>query len=204
MRMNRQLARLLVAAALAAVAACAVPSGAAAATACTERLLSQPFLDWGDEADYFLAPNGGFESYSSGWTLDNGARVGSGNERLGLTEGYKMLRLYSWGTASSVPFCVTDREESFRFAVRNAGSTDSTLDVFADVEWIVEGEPQQMSVHLGTIDGATTSWSPSPIFTYGRFPTSNADISIRFEASSPGSSGDWRIDAVFVDPFRCC
>ncbi len=41
---------------------------------------SQPFAQWGDFSSYYLAPNGGLESGSYGWSLGGGASVGSGNE----------------------------------------------------------------------------------------------------------------------------
>ncbi len=216
--------RLVAALALAAAALLALPAlGTAAGTTstleditftepaalagplCAEREVSQPFLPWGDSGDYFVAPNGGFEDRFAGWRFGAGTRVGSGNERLGLVApGLKMLRLGGSGTATSEPFCVTDAEESFRFAVRNAGDPSSTLDVWADVTY-VEGETARAtSVHLGTVQVSETAWEPSPIFAYGRFPTKDAMLSIRFEATSPNSPGDWRVDAVLVDPYRCC
>src|SRR5437868_10962030 len=41
---------------------------------------TQVFATWNDYASYFLAPNGGLENGSTGWSLSGGAAVVSGNE----------------------------------------------------------------------------------------------------------------------------
>src|SRR5947208_10755493 len=41
---------------------------------------STPFTTWKDYANYAFAPDGGFESGGSGWSLSGGARAVSGNE----------------------------------------------------------------------------------------------------------------------------
>src|SRR4051794_17557794 len=46
----------------------------ASAPSCANGATSQPFTQWGDSNNYFLAPGGNFESGAAGWTL-NGARV---------------------------------------------------------------------------------------------------------------------------------
>ena len=51
----------------------------AAKAACPTQPTSQPFQQFGDSADYFLAPNGGLESGSTGWKLSK-ASVVTGNE----------------------------------------------------------------------------------------------------------------------------
>ncbi len=196
----RRLLRLLLA--VAAVAALGALLPTAASAACAERDLSQPFLPWGDAGDYFLAPNGGFEDGATGWTLAGRASVTDGNERLGLTSGWHRLRLRDGGSAASDAFCITSSEESIRFAVRNAGRSASTLTVIADVTYLVDGEPTTSSIELGAIEGGTTWWEPSDVFRYGRFPTDDAELSIRFVNDRLG--GEWHIDAVLVDPYRCC
>ena len=54
------------------------PVAAAAAVVshsrCDGAPLSQPFLQWGDTAEYKLAPGGDFESGLSGWSLSPGRR----------------------------------------------------------------------------------------------------------------------------------
>src|SRR3954466_2504293 len=44
----------------------------ASAPNCDNGSTSQPFAQWGDDSQYFLAPGGNFESGLSGWDL-NGA-----------------------------------------------------------------------------------------------------------------------------------
>ena len=63
---------------LSAVAVFVVPAAAAQA-ACQSTPVTKPFKVFGDQSDYSLVPNGGFELGAGGWSL-TGARVASGNE----------------------------------------------------------------------------------------------------------------------------
>src|SRR4051794_5101916 len=60
------------------------------------------FLPWGDFAGYYFAPNGGFESGSTGWTLSGGAAVvQQANEPWYLAGfGSRALQIPSGGSAS--------------------------------------------------------------------------------------------------------
>mgnify|MGYP003376028184 CR=1 FL=1 len=82
------------------------------------------------------------------------------------------------------------------------GGTFYEPTVIADVTYLVDGEPTTSSIELGAIEGGTTWWEPSDVFRYGRFPTDDAELSIRFVNDRLG--GEWHIDAVLVDPYRCC
>src|ERR1051326_5506012 len=68
-----------IAATFGAFAATATTAGATTG-ACPARILKQAFLPFSDTGQYFLAPNGGFESGLTGWTSGGGATVVSGNE----------------------------------------------------------------------------------------------------------------------------
>lgn len=93
---------------------------AAAPTGCTPLPTSKAFqkVD-GDTADYSLAPGGDFEgSGTSGWTLQYGARLQTGNETLGVQSGKKSLRMPLNSVATSPKFCVDETHPHFRFAYK--------------------------------------------------------------------------------------
>src|ERR671931_1561341 len=74
-------ARMLAVAALA--IALAAPASAATdgvVAACPSSTYEQPFAPWLDLASYVLAPNGGLESGTAGWSLEGGAAVVAENE----------------------------------------------------------------------------------------------------------------------------
>ncbi|MBM3678978.1 MAG: hypothetical protein FJW96_14035, partial [Actinobacteria bacterium] len=49
-------------------------------TACEPVKTFKVFKAWGDNSQYFLAPNGGLEAGVQGWKLEPGATVAMGNE----------------------------------------------------------------------------------------------------------------------------
>ena len=91
----------------------------AARAACPTQPTSQTFLQFGDSADYFLAPNGGLESGSTGWQLSKAAVV-TGNESfyVGSTSDSRSLAISRGGTAVSPSFCVGAEHPTFRFFVQ--------------------------------------------------------------------------------------
>src|ERR1700704_280721 len=86
MRLNRILGHRTHAKLLGAVAivllAMAVLAGSA--QACSYTGATQVFSRWGDQRNYVLAPDGGFEAGAAGWSLSRGATVGGGNESYSL------------------------------------------------------------------------------------------------------------------------
>jgi hypothetical protein len=93
----------------------AVPSG----TGCTPLPTTKSFqkVD-GDTADYSLAPNGNFESGTTGWTLAGGAKVVSLNETLGVAPGKKAVQIPLSGSITSPAFCVDETNPHFRFTYK--------------------------------------------------------------------------------------
>lgn len=72
----------------------------------------------GDDSDYSLGPDGGFENGGAGWTLSNGARVVAGNETLGVSGGGKSLQMPLGSSAISPAFCVDQSHPHFRFVFK--------------------------------------------------------------------------------------
>ena len=99
---------------LSAVAVLVVP--AAAQAACPTTQTTKAFQAFGDNNDYSLVPNGGFETGAGGWSL-SGAAVTAGNEpwsvrRAGDT---KSLAIDATGAAVSPTVCVDLSRPTYRF-----------------------------------------------------------------------------------------
>src|SRR3954454_25158696 len=102
----------------------AVRSGrlSAALAGCGDTTTSNAFGQWGDPADYFLAPQGDFSS-SDRWTLNDHARVAA-------DDGDAALVLQEGGEARSPVICVTRDRPTIRFFARNdRGAATSRLEV---------------------------------------------------------------------------
>jgi hypothetical protein len=173
------------------------------AASCDEQVLKQPFLPWADVAHYVIAPNGTFESGASGWSLSGGASVVSGNEPYyvhGAGES-KSLALPSGSSATSSAMCVGIEHPTLRIFARNGGAALSTLKV--DVLF----EDAAGSVHSLTIGHLTGSanWEPSLVMPLvvnllPLLPDERTAVAFRF--TPEGAAGSWRIDDVYVDPYR--
>jgi hypothetical protein len=190
------------------LAALAVGAGASqpaqALTGCADRPFDRVFLPWLDLANYTLAPNGGLESGSTAWSLSGRATVVSGNERFYIraADDKYSLSLPSGSSATTSTTCVTPLDPTLRLFVMNTGSVFSTL----KVEVLYEdafGTPRAGTI--ARLEGFSR-WQPTlptaflanlqhpPLVTDGK-----VDVAFRF--TPLGSSGAWRIDDVYVDPF---
>jgi hypothetical protein len=199
------LRRLAVAVSLAALALAAGASQSAhASTGCGERLLGRYFLPWLDLAQYTPAPNGGLENGSSGWSLSGGASVVPGNERffVGAPTDAHSLTLPSGSSATTGTTCVELLDPTLRLFVVNTGSLLSALQVEVLYEDIF-GTPRAQTIAL--LPG-TSRWQPTPPILFlanlqapPLLTDANAAVAFRF---TPRGLGDWRIDDVYVDPFK--
>ena len=188
---------LLISAVLAALAAAPV-SSAATSSSCNYGPASHPSASWGDVATYTLVPGASFESGAPGWTLAGGAKVISGNESYftNSRSDSHSLALPTGSSATTAQFCVSLNRPTIRVFVANGGSSASKLRVkvvFRGVLGI-----------LGILDGGTftagPAWKPSPIM----LATMNAPLgtkSAQFVFAPADSSGAWRIDDLYVDPW---
>lgn len=175
----------------------------ASAPNCDEQTLSQPFLPWADPAQYTLAPNGGFEQGSSKWSLSGDAAVVSGNESYYVrsADDSKSLRLGSDSSATSGTVCVGIEHPTLRLFARNTGSALSTLRVdvlFEDAAGNVNSAP------IGVLI-AGQSWQPTAVMplVVNLLPLLPGERTpVAFEFTPQGAGGNWRIDDVYVDPWR--
>ena len=187
-------------AATALLAAPATASVTADGAGCASQAVAQTFAPWGDNADYFLAPDGGFEANASGWTLRGPAAVTAGNEpfAVGGSGDANALRLNAGSSATTAPFCIGVEHRSIRFFADAAAS--STLNVDA----VVDGPGgSERSVRIATLSGSD-GWAPSDVvpMVVNALAAENdnaIDVRLRF---SPHGAGAWTIDDVFVDPLN--
>ena len=188
----------LVAALLAAVAAATGSSAASGASSCNYGPASHPFASWGDVASYTLVPGGSFESGAPGWTLSGGARVLSGNESYyanSPSDSHSLL-LPSGSSATTAPFCVSLNRPTIRLFVVNGGSSSSRL----RVKVVFRGLLGVLGVLDGGTIGAGRSWNASPVM----LATLNAPLGTKaaqFVFTPADSTGAWRIDDLYVDPW---
>jgi hypothetical protein len=161
----------------------------------------QIFAPWGDLRSYYLAPNGGLESGSNGWSLSGGASVTGGNEPF-LSSGTHSLSLPSGSRALSPATCIGPYALSLRMFGSDAGGRDSGVHV--RVLWYGLLNRLLGATDYNTFAGGGT-WSPtSSVKSSGGFnlllPLLGS-TSARIELTPLGSGSAWKIDDVYVDPW---
>lgn len=199
MKPGRHKARSYVAAtAISAAAMLAAIVPGIASAACVGGPESNPFAEFGDNANYVIAPSGTFESGTPGWTL-SGSRVVEGNETYAAS-GSHSLEIDSNGRAVTPTVCVGSEYPTFRFFARQlSGGSQATLT--ASLRWVnLLGIAVESPA--GTV-AAISSWAPSPVMRLGNslplwLPGSTLNVQLVFR-SSGGSS--WAIDDAYIDPY---
>jgi hypothetical protein len=179
---------------------------------CTTRVDAAPFIRWGDDANYFLVPNGDFANGSTDWGLSGGASVVSGGEPYGVVPGDShSLMLPAGSQAVSETMCVTVGEEDIRMFVDNPGVKGSILHVEAFVNNPLTGLTLEAASNVNS-DTLPTGWGPTPVelipnllssidllpSLLGGILTQNLTLVI----TTQGTPATWNIDDVFVDPFK--
>ena len=201
---------LAIAGALVALAA----AGASPARAGGESLLGcghepvHPFLRWLDPLPYVLLPGGDFESGAAGWKLTGGARVVDGNEAFFVTarsDSHSLL-LPAGSSATSPPMCMQLVLPIVRY-FSTGGNALSSLRVEA---LYTDTSGRQRSLDLLPGGLPTRSWAPSlpALQLLGTVNVLTLDgltsqIALRFTPNgSLFGSGTWRLDDVYVDPWK--
>jgi hypothetical protein len=170
---------------------------------CAPGPASQPFLPWLDPLSYVQVPDGGLEAGGAGWTLRGGARVVAGNEpfHVGGLEDSRSLALPMGSSATTPPLCTALLDPTVRFFARNTGSPLSTL----QVDVVFDGPLGVGSLPVGVVL-ATSAWQPSlPLPVLANLlsrPLLGDGTTVAFRFTPRGLLGNWRIDDVYVDPFK--
>lgn len=154
--------------------------------------ITNPFLEWGDTDDYFLAPGGDFESGAEGWELD-GASLEPG---ISSDQGTS-LAIAPGDSATSPPICVA---QGHRHARMFGAAVESRKSSRAHVRVTViyaDGAERVSVMHLDD------EWAPTrtiPLSEKDFDLESEGDtssIQIRFEAVGASTA---LLDDIFVDP----
>ena len=168
---------------------------------CATRTLSTPFSRWGDDASYFLVPNGGFESGASDWTLQGGAAVTSGNEPWDVAgAGSHSLEIPPGSQAQSETMCVTLNEDSIRLFVDNQAVNGSILHVEALVQNPQTGQVAQTAFDVNG-NAVSAGWSPTMVLGIPDLLAGSGTQNLTLIFTTRGTPATWKIDDVFVDPF---
>jgi hypothetical protein len=202
-RVRRHLLAFAVAAAALGVSAPAASAGLLVESArdCPPPVLSNPFAQWGDHADYQLAPGGAFEAGQPAWAL-NGASIAAENEpwRVHGANDKRSVKLPPGATATSPVMCVGIEHPTLRLFARNNRALLSTL----TVEVIFETSlGLKASAPVGVLL-PSGKWKPSPRFLVvaNLLPLLPGDKTpVQFRVRSVGL-GTWWVDDFYVDP-RC-
>lgn len=189
--------RLLGTALVLALAIMGGTSSAAAGLTCPGEKTVQPFTPWLDPANYVLVQNGSLEA-TTGWALSGGAKLVSGNEPWKVNRGTdkKSLYLPSGSSATSPALCITLLHPTLRFFATNSGPATTTLlvEAITDVAGVKAVTP------IGLV--AAGAWQPTiplAFLTNLLAPVSGA---VQFRFTPVGLGSGFRIDDVYVDPYK--
>lgn len=192
--------------AMAMTGAFAAPASAGILTAsesdCGDETLSQPFAQFGDDANYKAVRNGSFENGTGGWTLTGGAKVVTGNEpwKVGGSNHAKSLVLPAGSTVISPVACVGLEEPTLRFFVRKNRAPLLGISTLAVSVYVKTSLGLVVPVPVGVVlaDG---QWKPTPpmLIVANLLPLLPGDRTpVAFQFTPV--LGDWQIDDVYVDP----
>jgi hypothetical protein len=190
-------------AALMTIALLALAVFAGSAQACSYSGAKTVFSPWGDQHNYVLAPDGGFEAGGAGWQLNHGAAVVEGNESYHLNGAgdSKSLSLPAGSSAVSPAVCMAIDTPSFRLVARNSGDPSSQLRVEAVYKLL--GLVRTRTA--GTLS-AGSAWAPtqsvSTVLTLSTLVGTLIPSAIEIRFTPLDSSGQWQVDDVYIDPFR--
>jgi hypothetical protein len=163
---------------------------------------AQPFarVD-GDKSNYVLVPGGSFESGAPGWTLGRGAAVVSGNEpwKVHSSSDNHSLYIPAGSNATTPPMCFAPGDWHMRFFAASSSKSLSSLQVRVRVKSLLGV--------LSLLDGGTirngSTWQPSArlaltLTNITGLLTTDA-LSFQFV---PSDGASWRIDDVYLDPWK--
>jgi len=163
-----------------------------------------PFMRFLDPLPYTLLPGGDFESGAQGWKLTKGARVVSGNEPF--LPGSRSLQLPAGSSATSPPMCMGLVLPIVRF-FSSGGALLSYMQVDA---LYTDASGRQRSITLLPVGLPSKTWIPNlPMLQLGGALNAltlnglTSQISLRFTPKGLlFGSGTWKVDDIYVDPWK--
>jgi hypothetical protein len=155
----------------------------------------------GDRSNYVLVPGGSFENGAPGWTLGRGAAVVSGNEpwKVHGTADSHSLYVPSGSSVTTPPMCFAPGDWHMRFFAVSSSSSFSSLQVRVRVRSLFG----VLSILDGGKISTNSAWQPSPRLA---LTLTNVTGLLTTDAVSfqfiPSDSASWRIDDVYLDPWK--
>lgn len=168
-----------------------------AQAACNYPNAEQVFAPENDQGYYELAPEGGFESGASGWTLLNGASLVTDNgyrPHAGVQE-ETAVRLPFGAVATSPPVCVDASTPNFKVMLRNIGDPRARLRVIVSYERRALTRARVTDIKSDPEDG----WVTSPSLKLETEHEEERVARITFVGKDPKSV--YLVDDLYVDPF---
>jgi hypothetical protein len=186
------------------LATSAVPAGVdLTPDPCATRSSGRVFSPWLDLAQYFRAPNGGFELGEQDWSLDGDARIVAGNEpyRIGGPADASSLALGPGAVVRSDPTCVQMLEPTVRLFVRTPPVFGARLTVTATVRNPATGVA--LSTSWVVVGGLTApTWAPTPPLLVPNLLGGLLDQELTLQFRTGGTPATWVVDDVYVDPIK--
>ena len=170
--------------------------------ACSSTGAKQVFSPWGDQRNYVLAPDGGFEAGAQGWALAGGARPVAGNESyyLNAAGDRSSLSLPAGSSAGSPPVCMAIDTPSFRMMARNTG--DPQLAAAGDGQLqAARPAPHADARHRHRRPQLGADRPQSTVLTLSTIVGTLIPSAIEIRITPLDSKGSWQVDDLYIDPF---
>jgi hypothetical protein len=176
--------------------------GGAAATLGCPGASEHPYLPWLDPLPYTLAPGGTFEESTTSWNLANGAKLVSGNESFKVhksTDGTS-LALPAGATATTPAFCVGLAYPTVRFFAVGGNLTSALkVDVIYRTALGSVTQPVTYVPARGTWQPTLPALLLANVIGVTSLDGLTSSVQLRFTALGNAA---WRIDDVYVDPWK--
>ena len=157
---------------------------------------------WAEKGAYYLAPQGDLET-TDGWSLDKHAVTVAENSPFGT--GSSSLLLPEKGEAISPAMCVSVAHPTIRLFASNTGDPDARLEVEIFFEDLA-GKVKKLKVARlrGGPAWAPTTIVPLHVNLLGAAAEDGfTAIAVKLKAKDVKSkTGGWKVDDLYVDPFR--
>ncbi len=125
----------------------------------------------------------------------------NGNNTL-FRSGSRSLRIPYGATARSRTICVGRGEEGVRLVVEHPRVRGAILHVQVIGRTIPDNGTETVLAFDVNADANANGWRPSPRMTLGAVFGRSGQQTLTFRFSTRGTPATWRIDDVYVDPFK--